>query len=223
MSPDPLLRDLQELLATVYDVDPGQDVRDYVVTDPAVLSALTDGASGRSAEEKLIVVEGADALDLALYLDAKLLARLGSADPLKALSPRNLADFWTAVEGVSHFNYLAWNAGFDKAVTLLELEMQAEVDKYVATRALLASQPGAHLGGPLLGRLFDETTLTPDLDGAEQERYRDASLLAARYCRALQRHFPGQALAGGCLKELRQFYRAPQPRKVERIRSLNTA
>ena len=55
----------------------------------------------------------------------------------------NVADYWTALEGVSHFLYLAWNAGHDKPVSLLELEMQAEVDKYVASYWLMRRQfPG---------------------------------------------------------------------------------
>ncbi len=55
---------------------------------------------------------------------------------------------WTALEGVSHFVYLAWNAGHDKPVSLLELEMQAEVDKYVGSYWLMRRQlPGSLSGG----------------------------------------------------------------------------
>jgi hypothetical protein len=221
--PAGLLRELQELLGHLYDADPGHDVRDFVVTDPALLEVLTGGVPGRDVDEKLIVMESGEGLDLALYLDAALLARLDRADPRSSLSPDNLGDFWTALEGVSHFNYLAWNAIHDRAVTLLELEMQAEVDKFVATRALLDRQPGADLGGPLWQQLFEATALMPGLSAAEQVRYRDASRLAGRYCRSLQRRFPGPALAPDALRELRGFYRAPQPRKMEHIRRLEPA
>ena len=68
---------------------------------------------------------------------------------LTRLDADNLEDFWTAFEGVSHFTYYAWNAQREKRVTLLEMELQAEVDKYVATTLLLltprAAQPrGLH-------------------------------------------------------------------------------
>jgi hypothetical protein len=164
--PAGLLRELQELLGHLYDADPGHDVRDFVVTDPALLEVLTGGVPGRDVDEKLIVMESGEGLDLALYLDAALLARLDRADPRSSLSPDNLGDFWTALEGVSHFNYLAWNAIHDRAVTLLELEMQAEVDKFVATRALLDRQPGADLGGPLWQQLFEATALMPGCEPA---------------------------------------------------------
>ena len=145
-----LLRDLQQQLALLYDLCVVQDVRDYLVTDAGLLHALTHGVSGRDVDEKLILVEDEEGMAVALYLDAALLERLEEADPRRSLGGHNLADFWTVLEGISHFNYFAWNAALDKQVTLLELEMQAEVDKYLGTRALLHEQPAADLGGPLM-------------------------------------------------------------------------
>ncbi len=139
---------MQGQLGRLYDVDVEHDVRDYLVTDRALLATLTAGNPGRSADEQLIVVENGGAVDVALYLDQGVLERLVAADPRHGISGANLADFWTVLEGVSHFHYLAWNAGFDKPVTLLELEMQAEVDKYVSTRMLLQAQPRGHARCP---------------------------------------------------------------------------
>jgi hypothetical protein len=220
-----LLRQLQQLLGQLYDADGTPDVREFLLTDATVRDALKatagDGPPARAPQEELLVLQTDDGVDLALYLDAALLERLQQADPCQALTPANLADFWTALEGVSHFNYLAWNAGFDKPVTLMELEMQAEVDKYVTTRALLARQPGADLGSPLLARLFEDTRPDPALSAAEECRYRDASALAGRYCRGLQRAFPGDHLAPAMLRDLRGFFRATQARKLALIRAMN--
>jgi hypothetical protein len=210
---------MQGQLGRLYDVELQHDVRDYLVTDRAFLTALTAGNPGRSAEEQLIVVETEGAVDVALYLDQGVLERLVAADPRHGISGANLADFWTVLEGVSHFHYLAWNAGFDKPVTLLELEMQAEVDKYVSTRLLLQAQPDATLGGPLLRRLFDEPALDPALGPEEIDRYQAASALAGRYCAGLESRFPGVAFTQELLRELRTFYRLPQTAKIGRIRS----
>ncbi|MBL8200805.1 MAG: hypothetical protein JNK40_07525 [Chromatiales bacterium] len=214
-----LLGSMQGQLGRLYDVEVEHDVRDYLVTDRNLLAALTAGNPGRSAEEKLIVVEGEGNLDVALYLDQGVLERLAAADPRHGISGANLADFWTVLEGVSHFHYLAWNAAFDKPVTLLELEMQAEVDKYVSTRMLLQSQPDATLGGPLLQRLFDDTALDPALAPEEVDRYQAASALAGRYCAGLESRYPAAALTPEMLRELRTFYRLPQTAKIGRIRS----
>jgi hypothetical protein len=219
----PLLRDLQLGLSGLYDLPVPHDVEDFLVTDHALLHALTCGQPGRPVDEKLIVQESDGGLDLALYLDPGVLARLDAADPRRELSGLNLADFWTVLEGISHFLYLAWNASHDKPVTLLELEMQAEVDKYVSTRLLLAGQPTTALGRPLLDRLFVDTVLVPALDAAEQDRYRAASHLAGRYCASLESRYPVGGLVPEMVRELRAFYRLSQSAKVSRIRAANLA
>ena len=217
--PGDILRDLQGRLSHLYDAELEHQVCDYLVTDRALLSALTPGRAGRESEEQLIVLESDDAVDLALYLDPRVLERLTAADPREQLSGLNLADFWTVLEGISHFHYLAWNAARDKPVTLLELEMQAEVDKYVSTRLLLQRQPEATLGGPLLARLFDEPVLDPQLDAEEMQRYQAASHLAGRYCANLEVRFSAESFAPDLLRELRTFYRLPQTAKIARIRA----
>ena len=98
-------------------------------------------------------------LALSLYLDPALLARLARADPLERLHAGNVADCCTALEGVSHFLYLAWNAGHDKPVSLLELEMQAEVDKYVASHWLLRRQLPERFPAELPQLLFERARI----------------------------------------------------------------
>ena len=56
-----LLGSMQGQLGQLYDVEVPHDVRDYLVTDRALLAALTAGNPGRSADEQLIVVEKARA------------------------------------------------------------------------------------------------------------------------------------------------------------------
>jgi len=100
---------------------------------------------------------------MSLYLDPELLERLDRADPMERLHDGNVADYWTALEGVSHFLYLAWNAGHDKPVSLLELEMQAEVDKYVASYWLMRRQFPDRFPAELLRLLFERTRIDPRL------------------------------------------------------------
>lgn len=218
-----LVRELQQLLAGLYGVEPEHDVRDFLVTDRALLELLESAASRRDIDEKLLFVQHGDGLDMSLYLDAAVLDRLQQADPRTGLGAHNLADFWTVLEGVSHFNYLAWHAGRDQCVTLMELEMQAEVDKYLATRVLLGAQPGSPLAGALLYCLFELPVLHAALAAHEVERYRDASHLAGRYCHHLESRWPGGRVAPGMLAELRSFYRWPQPAKVSHIRAMRFA
>jgi len=130
------LNALQKLLDRIYRLDVDFDVEDFLITDPALARRLDTSANPRESKEKLLVSQEDDYLDLALFLDACVLARLCDDDPLASLHSGNFADFLLAVEGVSHFLYLIWNAGIERGVTLMELEMQAEVDKFVTAASL---------------------------------------------------------------------------------------
>jgi hypothetical protein len=214
-----LLRDLQCLLGTLYGIEVQPDVRDYLVTDAAALRFWEDAGTARDTEEKLIIEQGEGELAMALYLDGAVLARLEADDPRRQLCARNLTDFCLALEGVSHFNYVAWNAALDKPVTLLELEMQAEIDKYVSARILLGQQESGDIGGRLLERLFDGPVFDEALHAEELRRYQDAAHLASCYCRSLESRYPAGLPGPAMLRELRAFFRWGQPAKMSHIRT----
>jgi hypothetical protein len=202
---------LQSLVGEFYALDLPHDVRDFLTTDAGLAAALDDG--GRPAAEKLLINEASDAAEVCLYLEERLVARLTENDPNEALNAANLEDFWTAFEGVSHFVYYTWNAALDKPVTLLEMELQAEVDKFVATTLLMLRQ-GARPPRDLHRWLFELPVLDPRLAAAERERYRDANRYAAQYCRQLAAAPP---TAADVRRDLRRFYRFSQPQKLEHI------
>ena len=181
-----LLSRLQELIGGIYDVRVAYDVYDFLVTDRG---RLPHAPHSGVADEELIVAESADGTEvsLSLYIDPALLERLASADPLVELHGGNVADWWTALEGVSHFLYLAWNAGHDKPVSLLELEMQAEVDKYVASYWLMRRQYPGHFPAELRRVLFERTRIDPRLTRERRQLYGEANRYAARFCRRLER------------------------------------
>jgi hypothetical protein len=206
-----LLRKLEQMLHELYALEVGYAVSDFLITDPKLARSLDAG--GRDVDEKLLIAEADGEADVALYLERELLDRLDRHDPLTRLDGDNLADFWAALEGVSHFTYYAWNAGRDKAVSLFELELQAEVDKFVTTGLLLREQTGREPGG-LHGWLFDSPTLDAELKEHERERYRRANRYAARYCQRLTLGRDDEAAAH---RELRHFYRLSQSSKLAHI------
>src|SRR5579863_2170542 len=214
-----LLSRLQGLIGDIYDVSIAHDVYDFLVTDRG---HLPQEARAGASDEQLIVAEphaGSDEVGLALYLDPELLERLAREDPLVRLHAGNVADWWTALEGVSHFLYLAWNAAHDKPVSLLELEMQAEVDKYVASCWLLRRQLPGHFPAGLRRLLFARTHIDPRA-AARAGLYREASRYADKFCARLERTLAGsrgaraqRAGEGAVLAELRRFYRLTNARK----------
>ena len=146
----PLLGHLQTLLTDLYALEVSYDVHDFLITDERVASTLDSG--GRDVEEKLLISErDGETADVSLYLQAELLDRLRRNNPSHRLNTRNIGDFCTALEGISHFLYFAWNADLDKSITLMEMELQAEVDKFVMTCVLLRRQ-GSRFPAGLHGR-----------------------------------------------------------------------
>jgi hypothetical protein len=135
------------------------------------------------------------------------------------LTQENVADYWTALEGVSHFLYFAWNAGHDKPVTLLELELQAEIDKYVASYLLLKKQFPDRFPSELLHVLFERTRIDSQLAKGREHLYRAATRHAEKFCRRLAQSLKEShsALENGVLAELRRFYRLTDSRKVAHI------
>ncbi len=207
---------MQSLLGRLYDVDVRHDVADFLITDRRALRHITPENDTRALDEELLVAETADGAGVALYLDPGLLQRLESADPLGALSESNIADYCTALEGVSHFLYTAWRLDGDASVSLLELETQAEVDKYAATVFLLAHQQGGAYPVQVHPRLFDHVSFDARLEPEQYDRYRTAHRCAARYCRGLERRFVqrGEARIEALLRELRKFYRLGSTAKL---------
>lgn len=212
-----LLDQLQGMLHQTYDLDGEHRVTDFLTANPALVEALGLAPGGAGAREQVLVSQlDDDCVDIAVYIAPEVLARLADSDPLEELHDGNLADFWAALEGVSHFVYLAWNATLDKPVTRLELELQAEVDKFVLTALLVAARQG-RAPDALHHGLFRRSRIDPDLDATSRARYRAASRYAEAYCGRLLAHFRRERDLGALTPELRRFYRMTQRGKLSRI------
>lgn len=211
------LSELQRHLEGLYRVPLEHDVQDFLITDAELARQLDTSNGARNAPEKLLVQQEEDELGIALYLEAEVLERLDNHNPLECLHEDNLEAFLLALEGVSHFVYLTWNAEQRKGVTLLELEMQAEVDKYVLSALLLRAQSERHLSPRLHSRLFDQVAYDDNLSDEERTRYHDANHYAGRYCRQLEHRYGRNYAGHESLAELRRFYRLPQGDKIRRI------
>ncbi|HEU4781678.1 MAG TPA: hypothetical protein VFS58_17495, partial [Steroidobacteraceae bacterium] len=210
------LASLQDALTEIYDLPVMPDVRDFLMTDRAGLGSVNHPRAG---DEQLIVAEDGDTLSMALYIDAAVLERLEQCDPFAGLTQANLADYLTVAEGVSHFVYVAWNTGYDKPVTLLELELQAEVDKYVLCAWLLREQGRGRFPRELHRVLFERAHVDPVSAAGRVDLYHLASNYAARFCRRvaalLERKRHG--VTRDLMAELRRFYRWGNIRKMRHI------
>jgi hypothetical protein len=208
------LRAAQTTLSDLYDVGVDHDVRDFWI-DAEHAERASPGA--RARREALLVREDADGLAVGLFVAPDALAALDEGgDPW---SDGRFDDACLVTEGVSHWLYVLRRATAGDAVSALELELQAEVDKWAA--ALLhgalqgAGDPPARV--PREAAMSAETTA---VDGAGRieaapawlaghgvalVRARDA--LAARCARVRRRLFQDAAFADPAGTEAGDRYR----------------
>ena len=161
----------------------------------------------RDTEEELLVLEELDGLGISLFLAEELLTSLDGNNPLIDLNDGNINAFCTALEGVSHFIYLTWNATYGRPISQLELELQAEVDKFVSVVLLASKQGSAIQWKDINNLLFSDCRYDPSLGSDELERYRSANDYAAYFCSQLGQRNTGPIDGELTRKELRRFYR----------------
>lgn len=178
-----LLRLLQRRLERFYHLEATPDVRGFVREVPE-----------HGQREALLLRENGDELEMALVVPS------GAA---------NHHDAWLQLaEGVSHFVYVANRARQELPATCLELELQAEVDKFV----LLVLEQTPYDRGEAFdvhARLYERVRFLHEAGTELGDRYRTANDLAARFVRRLLTFGPETTHA-----VLRRFYRAGQADKI---------
>jgi hypothetical protein len=127
------------------------------------------------------------------------------------------------IEGVSHFVYVVERARIGRAATQLELELQAEVDKWVVLAASMRSFDATR-SATLRARLYedfvfvhepDERRSEADRDRAERyERYKVANDAAHGFVRRLEREYVGRARFREMHAELWRFFQKGQEGKL---------
>jgi hypothetical protein len=173
----------------------------YRVEAPAVDGFVRASAGGR---EVLEVRQNKRTLDLALYLPREAM------DPE---APVSLDLYCQVAEGVSHFLYLVERARRRLPATQLELELQAEVDKYLMVLQALADSPAANIND-LRDRLFGRVRFLHAAGSEQGDRYRMANQLAARFVGTLTSRDHG---VDSPRQRLRRFFDAGQREKIEMV------
>ncbi len=219
-----VLTELQSTLVALYDVDESPPVGPFLCRAVDVEAAGADPGRG----EVLLVHEQGDDVSVGLYVTPGATRRLsGAADPL---APERFEAWCLAAEGVSHFVYLLFRAQAGVSVSQLELEVQAEVDKYAAAllgggsdgdESLLAGNGmGLFLARSRAIRrgLYRDQTLLDAPGTVEHGRYQLAMETAGRYAERLERTFVARGNRRGLIAELRRYYRASPQEKLARSR-----
>ena len=212
-----MLDRLQQQLEQIYEVDTSLQVSHFLITDPALAELYDTSENPRTTNEKLLISHTDDGIDVALYLHNNIVKHLEEHNPMESLHDGNLHEFWVALEGISHFIYLAWNAQHDREISLFELELQAEVDKFITAILLFSQQQDLHQPRKLLMKLFIKLQFDSALQQDELTRYSMANQYAYRYCEKLLSLLMEQRNEQRLYNEIRRFYRLTHHYKLKHI------
>lgn len=177
----------------------------YGVEDAPPVDSFIEASDDE--RETLFVREEEGELQLLLRLPRVVVEqREGSQRP-------SFDEICQAVEGVSHFLYIAERARRELPATELELELQAEVDKFLLlSNADTGLQP--ERATRVRARLFDGVRYLHADSTERGARYRMANDLAARFAQGLQASFERDGQLEWMRAKLRRFYGAGLTEKI---------
>ncbi len=201
----------------LYGLELEVDIEDFLISSDTCARLGQD-----SARAAVLVREGQshEELELGVYLGEEALDQLTEIDLTTSLCPASFELLVTAIEEVSHFAYLHYSALRERRVTQLELELQAEVDKFIITWMILLASRNDGEPRNLLDRLFGDFEIRRELEPMTRERYQAATSLAARYCTHVVQAALSRDRLSALLPELRSFYRLTQRGKIGRIHNI---
>ena len=224
-----LLEGLQAVLERTYDLDTGVgEIGRYVIGDagyrllydrPSREGAVTETVGSASLGARTMVRDQDGDLAVSIYLPDRLVECLEENDPRRGLDDRNVDAFAVLVEELDHFLVIAERYRTGGAMTLLDLELHANVTKYLVLKMFVGrmrrtSRLSAADAAWIRFHLFDKAGFAePDPDVLA--RYQGASRLARKYVGWFDT-LPVDRRPG----ELRRFHRLSPQSKIAQINSL---
>lgn len=181
-----LLAGIQREIEGIYALPPAETVDRYLI-GPRTFSAFLPEKNAWRTHEALLVDQEGEECRIGLYIAPEIVTFLKKNRPWERLTSRNLEPFCTAIEGVSHFLFVIARMMRERPVSQLELELQAEIDKFLVCSLALERQHEGLARRQLPYALFDRYRLITPLTADEEERYHLANRLAFQYCRRLQK------------------------------------
>jgi hypothetical protein len=172
-------------------------------------------AGGEGA--KTLVRETEQGVAACIYFPDAMIRCLEAYPPQHGLRAENLFAFATFVEEIDHLLVIAERSLGRRPVSLFELELHANVSKYLVVARFLAGSAGRLTPDRRLWlrhRIFDAVEYN-DEDPAARQRYREAAHWAVRLLNGLPDSDPSKTV-----DTLRRFHEAPLAAKLRLIERL---
>lgn len=192
-----------------------------MICDELLVDQLSGHLNSSRSKERLLISECSDGLDLSLYISSDVISQIQNVHPIELITEGKYSEFCLILEGVSHFLYIVWNASHQRQVTLFEMELQAEIDKFILLQSFIDYEPEKNDAAQIGNWLFESHTFDEMLSEVELTRYEQANYYAGKYCLGLQQQFQLTEKNKDLLNELRRFYRFSRENKVRYINRLH--
>lgn len=148
-----------------------------------------------------------DNIDIAIYLSDGI---------CKGMVSDRLSAVGIVIEEVSHVLYTVFKAINNVQISPLELEVQAEIDRY-SVLALRMLNKGKN-PSRLLGLLFNNLDIISELSKDEYLRYKTAREIAGHFVKNSLHQNLLEANYKKALKDLRRIYRLTGSKKLEELK-----
>jgi len=219
----PLIKELQKKIEKTYALDTGiTNIEQYIIGDKGYeefyaneeIRTVVNSHSGA----RVLLREAEDALKVSIYYPDALIRKLEDNDPRLGIHDENIDLCASFIEELDHFLFIAQNYKSNRPFSLLELELQANVTKYLVLKYFIALQNRS-----LRLSKFDREYIRHHLfykrkfdieDTLERKRYEDAGKFGMMYTEQIDLLSHEERL-----RDLRQFSRMTCPSKIRHIQS----
>ena len=219
----PLIKELQRKIEKTYALNTGiTNIEQYIIGDKGYeefyakekIRMVVNSHSGA----KVLIRDAGETLKVSIYYPDELIRELESNDPRLSLHDGNVDLCASFVEELDHFLFIAQNYKQNRPFSLLELELQANVTKYLVLKYFIALQNKS-----IKLSKFDKEYIRYHLfykrkydieDTSERKRYEDAVKFGMMYTKHIDL-LPQEDR----LRDLRQFSRMTCPSKIRHIQS----
>ena len=219
----PLIKELQRKIERTYALDTGiTNIEQYIIGDKGYeefyaeenIRTVVNSHSGA----KVLIRDAGDTLKVSIYYPDELIRKLEGNDPRLGLHDDNIDLCASFVEELDHFLFIVQNYKQNRPFSLLELEIQANVTKYLVLKYFIALQNKS-----IKLSKFDKEYIRYHLfykrkydieDTSERKRYEDAGKFGMMYTEHIDL-LPQEDR----LRDLRQFSRMTCPSKIRHIQS----
>jgi hypothetical protein len=176
---------VEQDIADFYGFAPQHRAIDHLIPEDLIAPLTQPTADASPDRAAVYFAESEESFEIGIHFDTEIREKLTTEDPAYSLSNANLDAFCVLVEELSHFHMLINRLDSRRQVSLLQLELQAEIDKLLFSGLYLERL----CGHPHVAALFHLIFGTASRDSKRRSHYDHAENLAAKFWRDVFRRW----------------------------------